>query len=153
MIDTKDFDFSIDNSPLPTWKKIVPSDPGWLYIIRNDTLFKVGKTTNPKRRMKDARTWLPLGEIISIKPFWWISRFERTLLCGLANHWLDGEWHQFPDETWYDFLIEGFQMFSDHDRSKHSVDFGYWIGSSGMGEVIDEQNRRKVSLRKWQREA
>ena len=44
-------------------------------------------------------------------------------------------------------------MFSDHDRSKNSVDFGYWIGSAGMGEVKDEQNCRKISLRKWQREA
>ena len=38
-------------------------------------------------------------------------------------------------------------------ENKNTVDFGYWIGGSGMGELIMEQNRRRISLRQWQREA
>jgi hypothetical protein len=116
-------------------------------------LFKVGKTIRPGRRIREARTWLPDGEIIGIKPFWNIDKFERTLLCGLASFWHEGEWHRFPDEGWSACLVEGFRQFDDHDRNKNTVDFGYWIGGSGMGELVMEQNRRRISLRRWQQEA
>lgn len=146
-------DFSIINSPLPAWTSRQPIDPGWLYILRADTLFKVGKTTNPRRRLREALTWLPDGEVVGMKPFWTIHQFERTLLCGIANFWHEGEWHRFPDSSWSDPLVEGFREFDDHDRNKNTVDFGYWIGGSGMGELIAEQNHRRISLRRWQREA
>ncbi len=145
-------DFSIKDSPLPWWTMCKEIDPGWLYILRNGDLFKVGKTTHPKRRLREARTWLPTGEVIGIKPFWHVHEFERTLLCGIANFWHEGEWHRFPDESWSDVLTEGFRIFDDHDRSKNTVDFSYWIGGSGMGEVIMEQNHRRVSLRRFQRD-
>lgn len=93
-----------------------------------------------------------MGEIIGIKPFWHLHKFERTLLCGIANFWHEGEWHLFPDDSYSEFLIEGFRAFSDHDRSLNTVDFGYWINGSGMAEIIMEQNRRLVSLRHFQRE-
>ena len=38
-----------------------------------------------------GQTWLPDGEVIGIKPFWCISEFERTILCGIANFWHEGE--------------------------------------------------------------
>lgn len=146
-------DFSIANSPMPGWTRCKPVDPGWLYILRNDDLFKIGKTAHPQRRMQEARTWLPDGKVIGIKPFWSIHQFERTLLCGLANHWFEGEWHRFPDVNWSSFLVDGFRQFDDHDRNKNTVDFGYWISGSGMGEVVMEQTHRRISLRRWQREA
>jgi hypothetical protein len=146
-------DFSIANTPMPAWSMCQLINPGWLYILRNGELLKIGKTTRPMRRFREAQTWLPDGEVIGMKPFWCIHKFERTLLCGIANHWYQGEWHKFPDSTWSEFLIDGFRMFDDHDRNKNTVDFGYWIGGSGMGEVIMEQNRRRISLRRWQREA
>jgi hypothetical protein len=86
-------DFSINNSTLPAWDAI---DPGWLYMLKSGDLIKVGKTRDPKRRLRDAQTWLPDGEVIGIKPFWNIHEFERTLLCGIANYWHEGEWHRFP---------------------------------------------------------
>jgi hypothetical protein len=150
---TPEHDFSIVNTALPWWTWHEPVDPGWLYILKNGSLFKVGKTTNPRQRLREAQTWLPDGELIGMKPFWSIHIFERTLLCGIANFWYCGEWHKFPDETWSEFLSTGFKMFDDHDRSKNTVDFDYWIGGSGMGEVIAEQNHRRISLRRWQREA
>jgi Meiotically up-regulated gene 113 len=129
------------------------ADAGWLYIIKNASLFKIGSTTNPARRLsKDARTWLPDLELVGVKPFWNVRSLEGTLHCGLANFWYSGEWHQFPDET-YDWLFDDFQKFHDEDRNKNSRDFHYWINGSGMAELIVEQNHRKISLRKWQREA
>src|SRR5215510_12740181 len=85
------------------------SDPGWLYVVKNGSLFKVGKTTNPDRRLfKDAKTWLPDMQIVGVKPFWGIRYLERTLHSGLANHWYSGEWHRFPDDN-YDWFFEDFQ--------------------------------------------
>jgi hypothetical protein len=127
-------------------------DPGWLYILKNNCRFKIGKTTNPKRRLSAAKTWLPDVEIIGVKPFWNISELERHLLSGLAQFWVSGEWYEFPDDT-YDHLLEDFQGFYDEDRDMNSVDFIYWINSSGMSELITEHYRRKISLRKWQRDA
>ncbi|MBI5263853.1 MAG: hypothetical protein HY852_18750 [Bradyrhizobium sp.] len=147
-----DSDFSIANTPLPWWSPYPAINGGWLYILRNGDLLKLGKTTNPKRRLREACTWLPNGEVIGIKPFWCVHELERTLLCGIANFWFEGEWHEFPDDSWSDFLISGFREFSDHDRSRNTVDFSYWIGGSGMGEVIMEQNHRRISLRRFQRE-
>lgn len=146
-------DFSITNTPLPMWSRVVQADGGWLYMILNGDLLKVGKTTQPARRLREAQTWLPNGELIGIKPFWDVHMAERTLLCGLANCWVEGEWHRFPDQEMYDNVFSDFRMFDDHDRNRNSVDFHYWIGSSGTGEVIMAQNHRGVSLRQWQREA
>ncbi len=127
-------------------------DPGWLYVIKDSGRFKIGKTTNPMRRLRTAKTWLPTMEVVGIKPFWNISALERQLLSGLAQFWICGEWYAFPDDT-YDFLFEDFGAFYDEDRDMNSVDFIYWINSSGMGELLMEHARRKISLRKWQREA
>lgn len=148
-----DHDFSVVNTPLPAWTRCRPIDPGWLYIFKNTNLFKIGKTTHPERRLKEARTWLPDGEVIGIKPFWNIHTYERTLLCGIASFWYHGEWHCFPDESHSDFLVDGFRMFDNRDRNKNTVDFGYWISGSGMAELITEQNHRRISLRQWQRKA
>ena len=83
--------------------------------------------------------------LIGVKPFWNISALERELHSGLANFWYAGEWHQFPDNT-YDWLLEDFRGFYDDDRDMNSVDFIYWINSSGMAELIMEQNSRQISL-------
>jgi hypothetical protein len=121
--------------------------------VKNGELFKIGKTTNPKRRLfGDARTWLPDMDLIGVKPFWNISKLERQLHSGLAQFWHSGEWHRFPDDT-YEPFFEEFQEFYDEDRDMNSVDFIYWINSSGMAELIIEQGYRKISLRRWQREA
>ena len=105
-----------------------------------------------RRRLSAAKTWLPDVEIIGVKPFWNISELEGQLLSGLAQFWVSGEWYEFPDDT-YDHLLEDFQGFYDEDRDMNSVDFIYWINSSGMSELISEHHRRNISLRKWQRDA
>lgn len=126
------------------------NDPGWIYIVKNGELLKVGRTKNPKRRIfGEARTWLPNIEIIGIKPFWNVRVLERRLHEGLAQYWHAGEWFNFPDQLDYDLVTEGFCEFYDNDRDSNSVDFVYWFNSSGLAEVAVERHRQKLSLRKW----
>jgi len=77
---------------------------------------------------------------------------EAGEASGIANFWYAGEWHKFPDDTW-DWFFEDFRGFYDEDRDMNSVDFIYWINGSGMAELIMEQGSRRISLRRWQREA
>lgn len=131
-------------------------NPGYLYIFEHGQRFKIGKTSNPSGRIKEARTWIPDIRIVGIKPFWGVARLERLLHCGLADMWVGGEWFEFPDDT-YGFLYDGFDEFHDgpdiEDRDWNSIDFIYWFQSSGMGELVMEQNYRQISLRRWLREA
>lgn len=133
---------------------VVRSDPGHLYIFENGKRFKIGKTTNPAGRIKQAKTWIPDIRIVGIKPFWGVSKLERALHSGLAQFWVGGEWFEFPDDS-YSFLYEGFDEFHNgpdpEDRDWNSVDFSYWFNGSGMAELTLEQGRRKLSLRKWLR--
>jgi Meiotically up-regulated gene 113 len=127
-------------------------DPGWLYLMKNDDLFKIGKTKNPRKRMREAKTWLPEIEVIAMKPFWNVSDLEKLLHEGLANCWHNGEWFKFPDSDYHDFLTEGFTDFYEKDRDMNSVDFIYWYNGSGMMELQIERDCRQVSLRQFQRE-
>ena len=128
------------------------NDAGWLYLMKSGDLFKIGKTKNPKRRIRDARTWIPDIEIIAMKPFWNISRLERMLHEGLADQWHKGEWFKFADASYHDFVVDGFLDFYSEDRDINSVDFIYWYNGSGMMEFAIERDARRVSLKKFQRD-
>jgi hypothetical protein len=125
-------------------------NPGWLYVLKNGRQFKVGKTVNPKQRLRAARTWLPAFDWVAAKPFWNIDVLEQKLLAGLAQVWVSGEWHEFPDKT-YDVIFDEFKAFYDEDRDMNSVNFIYWMHE--FGEILMEYYRRNISLRQWQREA
>ena len=120
--------------------------------MRDGDLFKIGKTRNPKQRLRQARTWAPDIEVIAVKPFWNISELERMLHEGLADNWHKGEWFEISDESIQEFLIDGFRGFYQKDRDMNSVDFIYWYNGSGMMEFQMERCERRVSLRKFQRE-
>ena len=125
-------------------------DPGWIYVVKNGDLLKVGKTKNPKRRIFcDAKTWIPDLEVIGIKPFWDISALEKVIHAGIAQYWYDKEWFKFPDKQMYEWFTSGFREFYDNNRNMNSVDFIYWINSSGMGEVTYEKRRQKLTMPKW----
>lgn len=128
------------------------TDPGWLYLMKHQTLFKIGKTKNPSKRIREAKIWLPYIEIIAVKPFWNVSKLERKLHEGIANYWHKGEWFAFPDSDSHEFLVDGFKGFYGKDRDTNSVDFIYWYNSSGMTELQIQRSNRRVSLRRFQRE-
>ena len=127
-------------------------DPGWLYLMRAGDLFKIGKTKNPKRRIRDALTWSPDIEVIAMKPFWNISELERMIHEGLSDCWHKGEWFKFIDDEMRDFMVEGLSGFYEKDRDMNSVDFIYWYNGSGMVEFQMERDSRRVSLKRFQRD-
>lgn len=50
-------------------------------------LLRIGKTTNPEKRLKcDAKTWLPDMTVLGVKPFWNIGSVDRSLHIGLARY-------------------------------------------------------------------
>jgi hypothetical protein len=120
--------------------------------MRSGDLFKIGKTKNPKKRIRDATTWQPDISVLAMKPFWNVSHLERLLHEGLADHWHKGEWFKFPDESYHEFLIEGLSGFYEKDRDMNSVDFIYWYNGSGMMEFQIERHDRRVTLRMFQRQ-
>lgn len=131
---------------------VVPEDPGWIYVIKNRELYKIGKSSNPVRRiLRDAKTWLPDLDVIGIKPFWNVTEVERHLHEGLTNFWHDREWFKFGDDPFKKEFIESFQEFYDEDHDMNSVDFIYWYNGSGMAEFAMERHYQNVSLRKWLR--
>jgi hypothetical protein len=128
-------------------------DPGWIYLVKNGDLYKIGRTKNPEKRLnKEARTWLPDLEIVALKPFWNVSSIEPALHTAFTWHWHAREWFRFLSNDERDFLIEGLRDFYDEDRDMNSVDFIYWMNSSGMSEFTLERSRRKLTLPKWHRQ-
>jgi hypothetical protein len=129
-------------------------DPGWIYAVKSGSFIKVGKTTDPQRRLLgEARTWSPDHlDIIGVKPFWNISRLEYSLHSALAEHWHRGEWHKFNEVYWMNFFIEAFQEFNDgiEYRDRNSVDFAYWMQGTNYAEIVDMQCESQLSLRAWQ---
>ena len=125
-------------------------NPGWIYCIKNGDLIKIGKTINPDRRLKrDAKTWLPDMEIIGAKPFWSYGDIERAILTALSRYWYKGEWYKITPQEDLDFFIEGFCEFYDDDRDSNSVDFIYWMNSSGFAEFTLERSRQEKTLPKF----
>ena len=127
-------------------------DPGWIYLIKSGALFKIGKTTQPARRVRNALTWAPDIEVLAMKPFWNISYIEHKLHEGLADCWHKGEWFSFPHNADRELIIEGLQGFYEKDRDANSVNFIYWYNGSGMLDFCIERHHRKVSLRRFQQE-
>lgn len=127
-------------------------DPGWIYAVKTGIQIKVGKTTDPARRLlREARTWSPDElEIVGVKPFWNISRLEYSLHSALAEHWHRGEWHKFEDPYWLNFFIDAFKQFSNENRDANSVEFTYWMNGTNYVEAVRMQRERKMSLRQWQ---
>ncbi len=125
--------------------------PGWLYVLGSGTRLKIGRTTNFDLRLRAARTWIPDIQIIGVKPFWHAAALERYLHVALTDYWVEGEWFDFGEDEFREYFIENFQEFYDTDINKNSVDFIYWMNSTGMSEFTLEFSRRRVSLPEWRR--
>src|SRR5712692_10346984 len=112
-------------------------DPGWIYAVRTENLIKIGKTTDPNRRLlREARTWSPYElEVVGAKPFWNIRKAEYSLHTALAEHWVRGEWHKFEEPYWLNFFVDAFRQFKDDDRNLNSVNFIYWMNGTNYSEA------------------
>jgi hypothetical protein len=128
-------------------------DPGWIYAVRTGNLVKVGKTTDPRRRLlREANTWCPHGlEQVLVKPFWNIRKAEYSLHAALAEYWHRGEWHKFEDPYWLTFFMDAFDEFKndEEERDLNSVNFIYWMNGTNYAEAIHMQCEHRMSLQAW----
>ena len=131
---------------------IVPGSPGWIYVLKSGSRLKIGKTTNFKKRIKDARTWIPDISVVGVKPFWHVSDLERALHIALTDFWVDLEWFNFNGDEFEKVFLDTFCEFYDDDINRNSVDFGYWMNSTGMAEFTLEHSERRVSLPEFRRQ-
>jgi hypothetical protein len=128
---------------------VVPEDPGFIYLLENQGRYKIGRSKSRTSRIKEARTWLPDMDVISVKPFWDVTKKEKLMHIGFARCWYAKEWFIIPDEGYRFALVDEFVAFSDVDRDRNSVDFIYWFNGGGMAEFVMEQCRQRVSLKKF----
>jgi len=137
---------------MPVWS-IRRVDPGYIYVIKNNGRYKIGKTKCAKDRLRAAKTWLPDMTLVGFKPFWAVSHYERLLHTGFANYWYSGEWFDFQgDDDVRDILLESFVAFRDDCPDTNSVDFIYWYNGDGMSELQIAMHDLKLTLPKFQKQ-
>jgi len=131
---------------------VVANDPGFIYVIRSQSRLKIGRSMGKRDRLRQAKTWLPDGEVLGIKPFWNHRAAENCLQLGLSMFWYKGEWFDFAGDEFEASFIEDFIAFDDLDINKNSIDFIYFMNSSGMSEYTMEFSRRELSKASFQRD-
>ena len=100
---------------------VVPNDPGYIYVIRSGPRLKIGCSKSKKSRLREAKTWLPDGEVIGIKPFWNHRELEKYLQLGLAMFWYKGEWYEFEGDEFEEHFLVEFKAFNDFDINRNSI--------------------------------
>jgi hypothetical protein len=124
--------------------------PGYIYVIENRGLFKIGKSKHKRKRLQSGLTWLPDMKIVGVKPFWDYEEKERLLHVGNAFSWYDREWFCPSDKSFHGYFVDEFQAFSDTDINRNSVNFIYWYNGSGMAEFAHQQRYQKLPIRRFQ---
>lgn len=66
--------------------------------------------------------------------------------------WYKGEWYDFKGDEFEESFIDEFIAFDDTDINRNSIDFIYFMNSSGMSEYTLEFSTRKSSKLRFQRE-
>lgn len=123
-------------------------DPGFIYILESEGYVKIGRTRNPRQRLKPARTWNPHLTVIGIKPFWQHTAAEHTIHLDMARAWKKLEWFKMPDAGYADTLEE-FREFDDLNLDHNSIDFIYWMNGSGMSEFVQEFEETQLSKQQF----
>ncbi|MDR6103175.1 hypothetical protein QE369_003372 [Agrobacterium larrymoorei] len=127
------------------------SDPGYIYVVKSQSRLKIGRSVGRTDRLRQARTWLPDGEVLGVKPFWQHQEVEKHLQIGLAMFWYKGEWYDFKGDEFEEQFLDEFVAFHDEDINKNSIDFVYFMNSSGLSEYTMEFSRQSVSKASFQR--
>lgn len=124
---------------------ISASDPGYVYILRSQDRLKIGRSVRGHDRLKQAKTWLPDAEILGVKPFWHHRAAEYCMQLSLTQFWYSGEWFDFAGDEFEEWFIAEFVAFDDVDINRNSMNFTYFMNSTGMSEYAAEFSRRIVS--------
>lgn len=128
-----------------------PGDPGYVYILRSGPKLKIGCSKDREKRIRQAKTWLPDCEIVAVKPFWGHRDVEKYIHIGLSQFWYKQEWYEFEGDEFEEWFISEFQLFSDTDINSNSIDFIYFMNSTGMSEMTLEMSRENISKSKFLR--
>ncbi|MGV8864545.1 MAG: GIY-YIG nuclease family protein [Pseudomonas sp.] len=94
--DLNGFDFPAPPAPVPAARSVTSSSsaiPGFVYVIRSDYGFKIGKTVNMKNRTRLFEVKLPFA--ISVEHYAWFddySHAERSFHMQYHAKRLEGEW-------------------------------------------------------------
>ena len=67
------------------------------------------------------------------------------------NVLVQSEWYDFGGDEFEESFIEDFIAFDDDDINRNSIDFIYFMNSSGMSEYTLEFSQRNVSKARFQR--
>lgn len=124
---------------------VKPVDPGYIYVVMSDNKIKVGRSTSPRKRLREAKTWLPDAQIIGVKPFWCHTSVEQSIHIGLASFWYDKEWYDFQNDEFFETFLDEIKAFSNSDINSNSIDFIYFMNGSGMSEFTLEQSGSQES--------
>jgi len=130
--------------------RVPREDPGFVYFLQSGKYFKIGRTLNPRQRLKPARTWNPELTVIGVKPFWQHKAAEFELHLGMAHAWRKLEWFQMPDES-YEWIMEEFRAFDDLNIDANSINFTYMMNGSGMSEFKIEFAKSELSKKHFLR--
>lgn len=129
-----------------------PKDPGYIYVLRDRGRYKVGRSTRPKNRIRNARTWIPDLEIIGVKPFWFHSSLETYLQVGLAQFSFQREWFEFNGDEFENHFTEAWTSFKDKHPELNNRDFTYFINGTGMADFTLMWSSQHTSKSKFLRE-
>ncbi len=130
-----------------------PQDPGFVYLLKDQGRFKLGRTTSPQYRLRVARTWIPDIEVIAMKPFWFHRSVEWYAQIGLSMFHYKGEWFDFGGDEFEHYFIDEFTHFTDDNPVKNSLSFPYFINGIGMNEFTLEFSKQGISKRRFQKES
>ena len=123
---------------------VQPIDPGFIYVIQHTEMLKIGRSINPRKRIKEAKTWIPDMRIIGIKPFWNHREKENSIHIGLAQFWKQSEWYDFGNDEFFEYFLDEFRAFDDQDINSNSLNFTYMMNGTGMSEFTLEQSRERI---------
>ncbi|MFC4732638.1 GIY-YIG nuclease family protein [Salipiger abyssi] len=124
---------------------VTPRDPGYVYLCEDRGRYKIGRSRNPWKRLREAFTWSPSIQILAQKPFWNHCEVEDALHTGLAAFWSVREWFDFQADPFCECFVEGFCAFDNQDINKNSIDFIYFMNGNGMSEFTLERSRTRIS--------
>lgn len=126
-----------------------PSDPGYIYVLRDRGRYKIGKSKQPRSRIRSARTWIPDVQTIGVKPFWFHGELEKYLQVGLAQFSLQREWYDFEGDEFEDWFVEEWTSFHDGQPDKNTRDFTYFMNGTGMAEFTLAWSSQEISKSKF----
>jgi len=91
----------------------VPSQPkGYVYVIKCESFFKVGKAENPKRRFMELQLANPFRlRLLASFPTETPEQDEKAIHAALKSHWIRGEWFSLSETSRKDLCAQLIKLY------------------------------------------